>query len=204
LIFAQVEVGHMGNFSYIIGDDKTHLGVIVDPGFDIEKVLGIALQMELKIKYLIDTHEHPDHTSGNMDLSQKTGAKIIAHKDAKIKKDLSVEDDEIIRFGETKIKVVHTPGHSPGSICLLVENKLLTGDTLFVGECGRIDLPGGNAGDLYHSFFDKILKLRDTVEVYPGHNYGPKPFSSIGFEKKHNYVLKRRTKEEFIRFMGNP
>ena len=194
----------MGNFSYIIGDDKTHLGVIVDPGFDIEKVLGIALQMELKIKYLIDTHEHPDHTSGNMDLSQKTGAKIIAHKDAKIKKDLSVEDDEIIRFGETKIKVVHTPGHSPGSICLLVENKLLTGDTLFVGECGRIDLPGGNAGDLYNSFFNKIMKINDNVEIYPGHDYGPILFSSIGFEKKHNYVLKPRTKEEFVRFIGKP
>jgi glyoxylase-like metal-dependent hydrolase (beta-lactamase superfamily II) len=160
--------------------------------------------MKLTIKYLIDTHEHPDHISGNIDLSEKTGAKIVAHKDAKIKKDLVVKDEEIISIGETNIKVLHTPGHSPGSICLLVDNKLITGDTLFVGECGRIDLPGGNAEDLYHSFFDKILNISDNVEVYPGHDYGLKPFSSIGFERKHNYVLRPRTKEEFVRFMKNP
>ena len=204
MIFAQVKVGHMENFSYIIGDDKTHLGVIIDPGFDTEKILNKAVQMKLTIKYLIDTHEHPDHISGNMDLSEKTGAKIVAHKDAKIKKDLAVKDEEIISVGETNIKVLHTPGHSPGSICLLVDNKLITGDTLFVGECGRIDLPGGNAEDLYHSFFDKILNISDNVEVYPGHDYGLKPFSSIGFERKHNYVLRPRTKEEFVRFMENP
>ena len=204
MIFAQVKVGHMENFSYIIGDDKTHLGVIIDPGFDTEKILNKAVQMKLTIKYLIDTHEHPDHISGNMDLSEKTGAKIVAHKDAKIKKDLAVKDEEIISVGETNIKVLHTPGHSPGSICLLVDNKLITGDTLFVGECGRIDLPGGNAEDLYHSFFDKILKISDNVEIYPGHDYGLKPFSSIGFERKHNYVLRPRTKEEFVRFMENP
>ena len=194
----------MENFSYIIGDDKTHLGVIIDPGFDTEKILNKAVQMKLTIKYLIDTHEHPDHISGNMDLSEKTGAKIVAHKDAKIKKDLAVKDEAIIRVGETNIKVLHTPGHSPGSICLLVDNKLITGDTLFVGECGRIDLPGGNAEDLYHSFFDKILKISDNVEIYPGHDYGLKPFSSIGFERKYNYVLRPRTKEEFVRFMKNP
>ena len=193
----------MENFSYIIGDDKTHLGVIIDPGFDTEKILNKAVQMKLTIKYLIDTHEHPDHISGNMDLSEKTGAKIVAHKDAKIKKDLAVKDEEIISVGETNIKVLHTPGHSPGSICLLVDNKLITGDTLFVGECGRIDLPGGNAEDLYHSFFDKILKISDNVEIYPGHDYGLKPFSSIGFERKYNYVLRPRTKEEFVRFMKN-
>ena len=204
MIFAQVKVGHMENFSYIIGDDKTHLGVIIDPGFDTEKILNKAVQMKLTIKYLIDTHEHPDHISGNMDLSEKTGAKIVAHKDAKIKKDLAVKDEEIISVGETNIKVLHTPGHSPGSICLLVDNKLITGDTLFVGECGRIDLPGGNAEDLYHSFFDKILKISDNVEIYPGHDYGLKPFSSIGFERKYNYVLRPRTKEEFVRFMKNP
>ena len=179
----------MENFSYIIGDDKTHLGVIIDPGFDTEKILNKASQMKLTIKYLINTHEHPDHISGNMDLSEKTGAKIVAHKDAKIKKDLAVKDEAIIRVGETNIKVLHTPGHSPGSICLLVDNKLITGDTLFVGECGRIDLPGGNAEDLYHSFFDKILKISDNVEIYPGHDYGHNETSLLGHEKKINKCL---------------
>ncbi|MFC1752293.1 MBL fold metallo-hydrolase [Thermoproteota archaeon] len=194
----------MNNFSYIIGDDETHLGVIVDPGFDIEKIFNLALQMKLKIIYIINTHEHSDHISGNKDLVIKTGGKIVAHKDAKLYKDIMVEDEDIIKIGKTNIKIIHTPGHSPESICLLADNKLITGDTLFVGECGRIDLPGGSAEDLYHSFFDKIMKMEDDIEVYPGHNYGKKPFSSIGFEKKNNYVLKKRTKDEFLRFMNNP
>lgn len=203
MIFSQIEVGRLDNFSYIIGDDETHFGAIVDPGFDIENIINRALQLKVKIKYIINTHEHADHILGNKDIIIKTGAKIIAHKDTEIVKDIIIDDGDIIKIGKLKIKVIHTPGHSPGSICLLVENKLITGDTLFVGECGRIDLPGGNAEDLYHSFFDKILKLDDNIEVYPGHNYGEKPFSSIGYEKQTNYILKKRTKEEFLRFMNN-
>ena len=203
MIFSQIEVGNLRNFSYIIGDDETLIGVIIDPGFDVEKLINSVLKMKLKIKYIINTHEHSDHISGNKDFVIKIGAKIVAHKYSKIYKDISVEDEDIIKIGKTNIKIIHTPGHSPESICLLVDNKLITGDTLFVGECGRIDLPGGSAEDLYHSFFDKIMKLEDDIEVYPGHNYGNKPFSSIGFEKKTNYVLKKRTKQEFLRFMNN-
>lgn len=204
MIFFQVPVGSMENFSYIIGDKETHQGAVVDPGFDTEKILEIAVQNRLKIKYLIDTHEHMDHTSGNRDLALKTGSKIVAHEYAQITKDISVKDGEELKLGETSIKVIHTPGHTPGSICLLVDRKLLTGDTLFVGECGRVDLPGGNAEDLYSSLFNKILNLDDNIEVYPGHNYGAEPSSTIGSERKHNYVLKPRTKEEFVRFMALP
>ncbi len=194
----------MENFSYIIGDEETRQGAVVDPGFDTEKILEIAVQNRLKIKYLIDTHEHMDHTSGNRDLALKTGSKIVAHEYAQITKDISVKDGEELKLGETSIKVIHTPGHTPGSICLLVDRKLLTGDTLFVGECGRVDLPGGSAEDLYSSLFNKILNLDDNIEVYPGHNYGAEPSSTIGSERKHNYVLKPRTKEEFVRFMALP
>ncbi len=195
-------MGSMENFSYIIGDEETHQGAVVDPGFETEKILEIAVQNRLKIKYLIDTHEHMDHTSGNRDLALKTGAKIVAHEYAQITKDISVKDGEELKLGETSIKVIHTPGHTPGSICLLIDRKLLTGDTLFVGECGRVDLPGGSAEDLYSSLFNKILNLDDDIEVYPGHNYGAEPSSTIGSERKHNYVLKPRTKEEFVRFMA--
>ncbi|MEE9586217.1 MAG: MBL fold metallo-hydrolase [Nitrososphaerales archaeon] len=204
MIFFQVPVGSMENFSYIIGDEETRQGAVVDPGFDTEKILEIAVQNRLKIKYLIDTHEHMDHTSGNRDLALKTGSKIVAHEYAQITKDISVKDGEELKLGETSIKVIHTPGHTPGSICLLVDRKLLTGDTLFVGECGRVDLPGGSAEDLYSSLFNKILNLDDNIEVYPGHNYGAEPSSTIGSERKHNYVLKPRTKEEFVRFMALP
>jgi glyoxylase-like metal-dependent hydrolase (beta-lactamase superfamily II) len=101
--------------------------------------------------------------------------------------------------------VLYTPGHTPDGICLLVDNqKLLTGDTLFVGECGRTDLPGGNAKILYDSLFNKLLKLDDAIEVYPGHDYGVKPSSTIGYERKTNYVLKPRNLKEFLAFMNQP
>jgi glyoxylase-like metal-dependent hydrolase (beta-lactamase superfamily II) len=100
--------------------------------------------------------------------------------------------------------VIHTPGHTPDGICLLVDNKLLTGDTLFVGECGRTDLAGSSAEDMYHSLFDKILALDDSIEVYPGHDYGNKPISTIGDERRTNYTLEKRTLEEFIEFMSEP
>lgn len=100
--------------------------------------------------------------------------------------------------------MISTPSHSPDSTCYLFEGNLFTGDTLFVGECGRTDLPGGSAEDLYESLFNKILKLNDSIKVYPGHDYGPLPSSTIGYERKTNYTLKQRSKEEFVRFMMTP
>ena len=108
----------------------------------------------------------------------------------------------MLNVGGVSIKVIYTPGHSLDSICLLVDNKkLLTGDTLFVGECGRTDLPGGSSKNIYHSLFGKLSKLNDSVEVYPGHDYGPKPSSTIREEKKANYTLKPRSLEDFARFI---
>jgi hydroxyacylglutathione hydrolase len=98
--------------------------------------------------------------------------------------------------------VLHTPGHTSDSICLLLDSKLLTGDTLFVGECGRTDMPSGSTRDMYVSLFGKLLELDDKVEVYPGHDYGSRPFSTIGEERKTNYTLEKRTLEEFIEFMS--
>jgi hydroxyacylglutathione hydrolase len=106
--------------------------------------------------------------------------------------------------GNLEITVIHTPGHSPDGISLLVDNKLLTGDTLFVGECGRTDLEGSSSEALYHSLFEKLLRLPAGVEVYPGHNYGRKPSSTIGYERSSNYVLKPRSLREFVQFMGEP
>jgi glyoxylase-like metal-dependent hydrolase (beta-lactamase superfamily II) len=102
------------------------------------------------------------------------------------------------------VKVIHTPGHTRDSVCFLVEKKLFTGDTLFVGECGRTDMPGSDAGALFESLFTRLMKLPDDTEVYPGHDYGPRPTSTIGAEKKNNYTLQPRTKEEFIEFMAEP
>ncbi len=113
-----------------------------------------------------------------------------------------MDDGDILEVGKVAIQVIYTPGHTQDGICLLInKEKLLTGDTLFVGECGRTDLPGGDPKQLYHSLFDKILKLPDTVEVYPGHDYGAKPSSTVGYERQHNYVLQPRTESEFVGFM---
>jgi glyoxylase-like metal-dependent hydrolase (beta-lactamase superfamily II) len=158
----------------------------------------------LRIFYIINTHAHYDHTQGNERLKKATGAKIVAHESSIVRKDLAVKDGEIIKLDGITIKVIHTPGHSPDGISLLVGDKIvMTGDTLFVGECGRADLPGSDPRKLYDSL-SKLTKLPDSVEVYPGHDYGSKPHSTIGYEKKSNYTLKRRTREEFVKFMEEP
>ncbi len=201
MIFIQLPIGHMQNFSYIVGDDDTRLAAVVDPGYDLEKILKTVYEQELEIRYIVDTHEHYDHTGENKSLALRTRAAVVAHEDSPIDAEITVKDGDVLRLGDLEVKVIHTPGHSPGSICLLVDKKLITGDTLFVGECGRIDLPGGSAEELYDSLFNKIVTLGDDIEVYPGHDYGQEPYSTIGYEKRHNYVLKPRTKEQFIDFM---
>jgi glyoxylase-like metal-dependent hydrolase (beta-lactamase superfamily II) len=160
--------------------------------------------MSFRAKYVIDTHSHIDHTAGNQDIKAAFDAKVVAHRLSRITKDIDVGDQDTIKVGEIRIKVIHTPGHSPDGICLLFDNKLLTGDTLFVGECGRTDLPGGSAQDMYHSLFNRLIKLDDSIEVYPGHDYGSRPHSTIGLEKKTNYTLEKRTLEDFIEFMKQP
>jgi glyoxylase-like metal-dependent hydrolase (beta-lactamase superfamily II) len=132
-------------------------------------------------------------------------AKIVAHSLSRINADVKVDDGDIIHVGRIPVKTIFTPGHTPDGICLLADGqKLLTGDTLFVGECGRTDMPGGNSKNMYHSLFNKILKLKDSVEVYPGHDYGLRPYSTIGDEKRSNYTLEPRSLAEFIEFMKQP
>lgn len=201
MIVKQIPVGSMANFTYVIADEQSKLAAVIDPSWDLEKVLNALKTNELKVKYIINTHTHFDHVLGNEQLATLTGAGIIMHKNSQLDKDIAVDDGDIIDLGNISMKVIYTPGHSRDSICLLAENKLFTGDTLFVGNCGRVDLPGGSASELYDSLFGKLVKLDDRFEVYPGHDYGSKPFSTIGDEKKTNHVLKQRTKEEFLHFM---
>ncbi len=204
MIFHQIAVGPMQNFAYLLGDEKTGTAAVVDAAWEPEMLMDLASKNRLRITFIIITHGHHDHVSGIDDLSKKTGAKIVAHEASEAPKDIGVKDGDTIRVGSLEIKFIHTPGHSPDSMCVLVDNKLMTGDALFVGECGRTDLPGGSAEQLYSSFFDKLLRLPDELEVYPGHDYGARPTSTIGYEKGHNYVLKPRTLREFLQFMKEP
>ena len=204
MFFRQVQQ-HGDNFSYIIADNDTKEAAVVDSSFNAGEITRILKAENLTLKYIINTHGHSDHTAGNAELHSTFGARIVAHKISRINADVKVDDGDIIRVGNIPVKVIHTPGHTHDSICLLVDNqKLLTGDTLFVGECGRTDLPGGNSKNMYASLFHKILKLNDHVEVYPGHDYGSKPSSTIGEERRSNYTLEPRSVEEFIEFMNQP
>jgi len=201
MLFRQIQQ-HSDNFSYIIADEATREAAVVDSSFNAGEIIRSLKTENLTLKYVINTHGHSDHTAGNAELLSVFNAKTATHKLSRINADIRVDDGDIIHVGNVPIKVLHTPGHTPDGICLLVDNKkLLTGDTLFVGECGRTDLPGGNSKSLYTSLFNKLLKLDDAVEVYPGHDYGPKLHSTIGEQRRTNYVLQPRSLNDFIAFM---
>jgi len=192
------------NFSYIIADEASGEAAVVDPSFNVDAIALILKDQNFNLKYIINTHGHSDHTAGNGELKSAFHAKIVAHKLSHINKDISVTDGDTIGLGTVTFKVIYTPGHTRDGICLLADGKLLTGDTLFVGECGRTDLPGGSAEDMYTSLLQKIAKLDDSLEVYPGHDYGPNPNSTIAKEKQTNYTLQNRTLQQFIQFMQQP
>ena len=198
----QIQVGNMQNFSYIVADDDTNDAIIIDPSWDLVELELIIKEHNLNVKYIVNTHHHFDHTLGNDEMIQFTKAPVIQHEFSELKNDLVVKDGDFIEFGNTKLKVLHTPGHSQDSICLIGDGKIFTGDTLFVGNCGRIDLPGGSVKDLFHSLFDVLYSLDDDLVLYPGHNYGPSETSTIGQEKITNLILQKRTEQEFIDMMG--
>ncbi|HMK94966.1 MAG TPA: MBL fold metallo-hydrolase [Candidatus Limnocylindrales bacterium] len=204
VFFKQIQQ-HGDNFSYIIADEDTKEAAVVDSSFNAGEIIRTLRAKKLNLEYVINTHGHSDHTAGNAELKSMFNAKIVAHKLSRVSFDLAVEDGDVLTIGKIKIKVIYTPGHTADSICLLVdEKKLLTGDTLFVGECGRTDLGGGSSKSLYDSLFNKLMKLDDEVEVYPGHDYGAKAWSTIGEERKSNYTLQPRSLKDFIEFMAEP
>lgn len=203
MFFKQIK-HHGDNFSYIIADETTRKAAVIDPSYNADAIIKTCKDSNLAVEYIIDTHGHGDHTSDNETVKSRLGGKIVVYKSSAVKKDLAVADGDSIKLGNLNIKVIHTPGHTPDSICLLADGKLLTGDTLFVGECGRTDLIGGSAEDMYRSLFEKLMKIDDSVEVYPGHDYGSAPHSTIGEEKRSNYTLEKRTLKEFVEFMREP
>ena len=192
----------MQNFCYVVVDEETNECIIIDPSWDLEKIEEVVSRNGLTVKYIVNTHHHFDHTIGNKAMADSTGAKIIQHEESDLEHDITVKDGEKIEFGNSTLQVVHTPGHSKDSICLIGDGKIFSGDTLFVGNCGRVDLPGGSAKELYHSLFDILYDLDDELTLYCGHNYGSSPTSSIGMEKKMNFVMQKRTEQEFVEMMG--
>ncbi|HZE77277.1 MAG TPA: MBL fold metallo-hydrolase [Nitrososphaeraceae archaeon] len=198
----QIPVGQMANFTYILVDITTRECILIDPSWDLEKIFDFLRENSSKIKYIINTHGHFDHILGNAEVANRTGAKIVQHKSSKDDKDISVAEGDSLTLGKNIIKVLHTPGHSKDSMCLIVNDQyIFTGDTLFVGNCGRVDLPGSDPNEMYDSLYNKILHLSESLVVYPGHDYGELQKSTIGREKKANYVLQHSSKEDFLSFM---
>lgn len=202
MIVHQVEVGNMQNFTYVVEDEETSEAIVIDPSWDLEKIMDIVQKNGLTVKYIVNTHYHFDHTIGNDAMAKQTGAKIVQYKTSEIKHDVDVSEGDRIQFGKSALEVIHTPGHSKDSMCLVGDGKIFSGDTLFVGTCGRVDLPGGDARELYHSLVDTLRNLDDGLVMYPGHNYGSTPTSTLGMQKKMNFVMQPRTEQEFLEIMG--
>lgn len=205
MVIQQITVGTMAVCCYIVSCPKTAKAAIIDPGGDEEHILAEVKKAGLDVQYIILTHGHPDHVCGNRRLKEATGATIVMHSaDAAFfgkpeiqnyfsmlglepspPVDRTVEDGDIIEIGEEKLQVLHTPGHTPGGICLLCGSDLITGDTLFVGGIGRTDFPGGSHQELMDSIKTKLLVLPDDTVVWPGHGYGGMR-STIGEERQTN------------------
>jgi hydroxyacylglutathione hydrolase len=203
MIIEQIPVGPMKNFSYVIGCDKTNEGAIIDTGWDIDDILFVARKYNLKITTIIQTHAHYDHIQKIDEALVKTKARVIIHehepypieKHTKDFKKIKNNDETVL--GTLKIKFLHTPGHTAGSMCALVEGNLFSGDALFVEGCGRVDLPGSNPQDMWESL-ERLKTLPENTVVYPGHDYGSIPHSTIGHELKHNRFLRSETQIEFF------
>jgi len=195
MIVKQIPVGALEVFSYIIGCEKTREALVVDPGGDVDLIVAKAKEENLNIKYLFNTHHHWDHTEGNGALKKITGAKIVMHalEDDFLKgasrADIRLKDEKTFQVGEITFRIFHTPGHTPGGLCLYAEGQLFTGDTLFVGDSGRTDLPGGHRPTLGASI-RRLMELPDDTMVWPGHDYGPTPSSTLRDEKRTNVNAK--------------
>jgi glyoxylase-like metal-dependent hydrolase (beta-lactamase superfamily II) len=199
----QIPVGQMANFTYIIADEEIGDAAIIDPSWDLDEVFHALKKNGWRAKYVINTHTHFDHVLGNDQVTEVTGAKIVQHKNSQLEKHIAVSDGDVIEIGSVRLRVLHTPGHSKDSMCLVLDGQMIfTGDTLFVGNCGRIDLPGSDPVEMYDSLFERLSKLDEKMVIYPGHNYGPTATSTIGREKKTNYVLQPRSKQEFLEFIN--
>lgn len=218
----QFFVEGLGCASYIVGCEAEGVAAVIDPDRNVQKYLDAAADRGLKITHIIETHLHADHVSGNTDLASRTGADIYLHEASGAEfEHKSLHDGDILPLGNIRLKVVHTPGHTPESITLLIADTTraeepwlaLTGDTLFVGDIGRPDLVGaeaanGLATDMYTSLFQKLLPLEDGLLVYPGHgagslcgkSIGSMRSTTLGYERKHNVALAPRELDEFVTF----
>jgi glyoxylase-like metal-dependent hydrolase (beta-lactamase superfamily II) len=218
----QLELGPMQNFVYVLADTETRDAVVVDPAWEVDRLVDLIQQEDLHLKAALVTHFHPDHLGGDFMGHHIQGAAELLERNFEIKvymhkteadfagriaglsrSDLMcVDGTETLDLGGLQIRFLHTPGHTPGSQCFLVNDRLISGDTLFIGSCGRVDLPGSDPSQLYDSLVNKLRRLPDNTVLYPGHNYSNRLTSTIGEEKQRNFAMRFDRLEEFLRIMG--
>jgi len=219
--FKQLELGPMQNYVYLLGDPTTREAAVVDAAWDIDEIVSTAEAEGYRITHDLVTHFHPDHLGGSFgslnvigapELLSRVPAKVVIHK-AELpfvhrltglsETDLqAVEGGDEIRIGNLKVTLLHTPGHTPGSQCFLVGNAVVSGDTLFIGSCGRVDLPGSSPEDMYRSLHDVLGTLPDETKLFPGHNYAATRTSTIGEERRSNPMLRFDTMKDFLAVMS--
>jgi glyoxylase-like metal-dependent hydrolase (beta-lactamase superfamily II) len=221
IYFKQLELGPMQNYVYLVGDPATREAAVVDAAWDIDTIVQTAESDGYRITHDLVTHFHPDHLGGAFmghnvigaaELVGRVPARVVIHK-AELPfvhritglsdSDLTaVEGGDDLTIGNLKVKLLHTPGHTPGSQCFLVGNAVVSGDTLFIGSCGRVDLPGSSPEDMYRSLHDVLATLPDDTVLFPGHNYADRPTSTIGEEKRTNMMLRFQNLKEFLGVMS--
>lgn len=213
----------MVNFVYLIGDRETGEAIAVDPAYDVEGILSTLAEDGMRLVGALATHYHPDHIGGDMMGHSISGVRellaiepVPVHIQADEKEWVSHVVDlddgdlvthssgDVVNVGEIPIELIHTPGHTPGSQCFLVDNRLVAGDTLFLEGCGRTDLPGGDPAALYESLTQRLNKVPDDAVLFPGHLYSPDPSASMGETRRHNFVFKPRNEREWLTMFGAP
>jgi hydroxyacylglutathione hydrolase len=212
----QLELGPMQNFVYVIGDAATRECVVVDPAWEIQAILDTLAADDMQVRGVLVTHTHQDHVGGHLfghdipgveQLLGRTPARVYVHAAEReflkgFGSDLvKVDGGDTLEVGGVRITFLHTPGHTPGSQCFLVDERLISGDTLFIRSCGRTDLPGSDPREMYYSLTQRLAALPDRTVVYPGHNYGG-PSTTIGDEKRHNPMMRFPSMTEFLQVMG--
>lgn len=204
LLFRQLFDTNSSTLTYLIAGADRH-AVIIDPVLEqLPRDVALIRSLGLKLDFVLDTHVHADHITASNALKQETGAvSVIARNCGAPGYDRLLQDDDVLQFGEERIRVIATPGHTQGSLCYLWHDRLFSGDTLMINACGRTDFQSGDAGQMYHSITEKLLILPDETLLYPGHDYKGRRVSCIGEEKLLNTRIAGKSKEEFVAIMNS-
>jgi hydroxyacylglutathione hydrolase len=194
----QIPVGPMQNFAYLVEDEESREAMAVDSGWETEPIVSLASREGMRVKYVCATHGHYDHVKTIDKLAAELGAATVAFEGSEVSPKVGVGDGDILKLGESEVRVIHTPGHTEDSVCYYDGSHLFTGDTLFIDAWGRTDLPGGSSATLFSSLHEVIMALPQGTVIYPGHDYGAVPSRTLGEESRKNPALRARTVKEFL------